>query len=173
LFVAGGAENFIVFGNKTLGPDGCFAQRTAKTAVVPLFAFVFHFFHTCFEYIATSIASCRKGLVVAVGAKYLLVFGAEGFIDQGNLAHAAEEAVLVPVLVFVGQIFGVDPDGLSALIACVCKDTLVALDAVRVFLTEDVPLTGQGTPALVAAELVCGCATHASHSRAANTIMRR
>lgn len=55
---------------------------------------------------------------------------------------AAEEAGFVPVLVFIREILGVDSNNLVALLAGVCEHVLVAADAVRMVVTNDVPLSG-------------------------------
>ena len=44
----------------------------------------------------------------------------------------------MPVLLFVRQILGVDPDNLAALVTSVGEHVLVALDAVRVVIPQDV-----------------------------------
>ena len=44
----------------------------------------------------------------------------------------------MPVLLFVRQILGVDPDDLAALVTSVGEHVLVALDAVRVVIPQDV-----------------------------------
>ena len=51
----------------------------------------------------------------------------------------AKETGFVPMLLLVGEVFGVDANDLSTLVAVVGKDILVALDAVGELLTEDVP----------------------------------
>lgn len=45
-FIAIGTKNVLIFGNKTAGSDGSFAEGTYKTLVMPLFPFVFHFLHS-------------------------------------------------------------------------------------------------------------------------------
>lgn len=81
----------------------------------------------------------------------------------------------MPVLIFVGKILkgtehqlklsshnkdllltnlGVDPDDLAALLAVVRKHILVTLDAVGMFVTQHIPLSGQAVVALPAAEVV-------------------
>ena len=44
----------------------------------------------------------------------------------------------MPVLLFVRQILGVDPDNLAALVTSVGEHVLVALDAVGVVIPQDV-----------------------------------
>ena len=45
----------------------------------------------------------------------------------------------MPMLLLVGEVFGVDANDLSTLVTVVGKDILVALDAVGELLAKDVP----------------------------------
>jgi len=89
LLIARRTIDFLVFRYKAFGTDRRFAQRTAKALVVPLFAFVFHLFHAGFEYLAASVASRRKCLIVAVRAEDAIILAAKWFVDQRDLAHIA------------------------------------------------------------------------------------
>lgn len=46
VFIASGAENFLVFRYKTFCADWSFAESTAEALVVPLLSLVLHFLHT-------------------------------------------------------------------------------------------------------------------------------
>jgi len=56
----------------------------------------------------------------------------------------------VPVLVLIREILRVDTDDLATLVAVVGEHALVALDAVRVVVPQDVPVAGQAVIAVVA-----------------------
>jgi len=88
-FIARRTIDFLIFRYKAFGADRRFAQRTTKALVMPLFAFIFHLFHAGFEYLAASIASCRKCLIVAIRAEDAIILAAEWFIDERDLAHIA------------------------------------------------------------------------------------
>lgn len=119
--VASGAVHFLIPGYKTLCADGRFAYNTAETFLVPLSGLVFHFFRSCTEYISASIAPSSELSVVAVSAIDFFHFRSELFVHQRHTAFAAQETSLVPVFVFVRQIFRVDADGLVAFVARVCE----------------------------------------------------
>jgi len=57
------------------------------------------------------------------------------------------------MLLLVGQILGVDSDGLGALVAGVGEYLLVTSHAIGMFIAEDVSLTGQGVITLPTAEV--------------------
>jgi len=100
--IAPGAENILVFRDETFRANGRLAMRTAETFIMPLFAFVFHLLHTGSEDLIATVASGGESLIVTVGAEDPIIFGAERLVDQGDLAHIAQETVLMPVLVLVG-----------------------------------------------------------------------
>lgn len=154
LLVARSAKDVVVFRNERFGADGHFAVGTAEALVVPLLAFVLHLFHACTENLIASVASCRERLVVAVGAENPIVFTAERHIDEGNLAHTAQEAVLVPMLVFVGEVLRVNANRLGTLVTLIGEHVLVALDAVGLLVPHDVPLSGECLIALPTAKVV-------------------
>ena len=56
---------------------------------------------TCFEHSATSIASCGKLGVIAWATIDPVGLRAELFVDEAASAFVAQEASLVPVLLFV------------------------------------------------------------------------
>jgi hypothetical protein len=59
---------------------------------------------TCSENLAASIAAGRELGIVAVAAVDFVRLGAELLVHQGHSALAAQEARLMPVLVFVGKV---------------------------------------------------------------------
>lgn len=104
LLVTRSTEDVVVLRNEGFRADCHLTMCTAETFVVPLFSFVFHLFHSCSENLIASVTSCREGLVVAVGAEDPIIFTAERHVDQRDLAHTTQETVLVPMLVFVGEV---------------------------------------------------------------------
>jgi hypothetical protein len=81
LLVAGSAVNVFVFRDKAFRADRIFAQGAAEAFVVPLFPFVFHFFHSGSEDFAASVTSGRECLVVAVCTEYPVILAAERLVD--------------------------------------------------------------------------------------------
>ena len=65
--------------------------------------------------------------------------GSELFVHQAAPTLVAEEAGLVPMFLLIGQILRVNTNDLAALITGVGEHVLVALDAVRVVISQDVP----------------------------------
>lgn len=153
LLVAGGAVDVVVSRNKASSSDGVLASTAAEAFIVPLVPLVLHLLGTCPENFSAAIATGGEGSVVAGSAVDLLRLGTERFIHQGHTALAAEETGLVPMLLLVRQILGVDSDGFGALFAGVCEDLLVAADAVRVLVAQHVTLARQRLVALPAAEV--------------------
>lgn len=70
-------------------------------------------------------------MIVAFAAVESVVLGAERLVHERYLAHVTEKALLVPVLVLVGQVLRVGADLFAAFFARVGEQLLVALDAVR------------------------------------------
>ncbi|KRZ78867.1 hypothetical protein T10_1699 [Trichinella papuae] len=83
------------------------------------------------EYLTAGITTGGKSLVVTIGAEDAVIFAAERLVDQGNFAHATQEAVLVPVFLLVGEVFAVDTDRFAAFVA------------VRMLVTQDIPLASK------------------------------
>ena len=59
---------------------------------------------TCTEDVATAITSCSEVFIVAVRTEKFFILGGEGLVDQGGLTTGALKAVLMPMLVLVGEI---------------------------------------------------------------------
>jgi len=141
--VALGTINFFIFWNETLRADWRLAMCTAKTFVMPLLPLVLHLLHPRTEDLIAAVAPRGKCIVVAVGTEDSVILRAERLIHQRDFAHIAEEAVLMPVLVFVGKILRVDTDAFGAFVALVGENLLVAFDAVRVLIPKYVPLSSE------------------------------
>jgi hypothetical protein len=129
-FIACCAVNVVFPRDEGLGANGALANAAGEALLVPLSAFVFHLFGSCAEDFSTSVAACGESGVVAVCTIDLLVLGAKGLVDQRYSALVAKEASLVPVLLLVWQILGVDSDSFAAFFALVGKDLLVATDTI-------------------------------------------
>lgn len=65
-----------------------------------------------------------------------------------------EEALLMPVLLLVGQVLGVGANFAFALLARVGEELFVAADAVWLFILENVAAACQGFVTVVAAEMI-------------------
>lgn len=59
---------------------------------------------TGFKDVLTLIAFSSKVFLVAVGAVDLVIFESKWFIHKSNSARAAEEAFVMPVMIFICQI---------------------------------------------------------------------
>jgi hypothetical protein len=92
---------------------------------------------------STLVASCRKVVVVAIGAVEFVVGCCKWLVNQRSLTVGAFEAFLMPMCIFVRQIFGVRSNDSLAFLTRVSKEVLVAFDAVRMFIAENVPVTGE------------------------------
>lgn len=139
--VASGAVNFLFPGYKALGADGRLAHNAAETFLVPLSGLVLHLFRSCAEYISTTVASSSELSVVAISAIDFLHFRSKLFVHQRDATFAAQETSFVPMFILVRQIFRVDSDGLVAFVARVGEHRFVAFDAIRMVVSEHIPLS--------------------------------
>lgn len=89
---------------------------------MPLTGLVLHLLVACPEDLSASVAARRELRVVARAAVYLFHLAPELLVHERHLALLAQEALLVPVLVLVRQVLGVDADDLVAVIAGVSED---------------------------------------------------
>ena len=97
---------------------------------------------TCPEDVPAAVAPGGELRVVAWPAVDTVGLGAKLLVHEGGAALGAHEACLVPVLLLVGKILGVNPNDLATLITGVGEDVLVTFDAVRMVISQDIP--GQG-----------------------------
>lgn len=153
VLVAAGAVDLLLAGDEAPRADGVLAHHAAEALLVPLPRLVLHLLGASAEHLAAAIATAGELGIVAVAAVDLVELRAELLVYQRDAALGAEEASLMPVLVFVRQVLRVDADGFVAFFAAVGEDALVALDAVGVLIPEDVALAGQRLVALPAAEV--------------------
>lgn len=143
VLIAGHADDFLVAGDEALVADWLLADRATEALLVPLLALVLKLLHTGLEDVGAAIAAGSEVVVVAVGAVQLVVTGRERLVHQRVGAVDALEAFLMPVLVLVRQVLGVGSNGCLAVFTAVSEQVLVALDAVGVFLAQDVAVTCQ------------------------------
>lgn len=139
ILVARHAVDFILFRYEALGADGLRAGEAEETVLVELLALVLHLLHARLENLRALVASGRKRLIVALATVKLIVLVAERLVNERQLAHIAKEALLVPVLLLVGEVFGVGADLFLALLARMREQLLVAFDAVRILVLQYVP----------------------------------
>jgi len=104
LLVAGGAVYLLVPGDEALGADGRLADHAAEALLVPLPRLVLHLLVSCPEDLPTAVAAGGELRIVAGTAVDLLHLAAELLVHEGHLTVGAQEAFLVPVLIFVRQI---------------------------------------------------------------------
>jgi len=154
LLVAGGAVNLLLARDEALGADSRPAHHAAEALLVPLARLVLHLLITCTEDLAAAVAAGGELSVIARPAVDLLHLAAELLVHQRQRALATQEALLVPMLVFVRQVLRIDADERVAVVACVSKHALVALGAVGVVVFEHIALAGQRLVALPAAEVL-------------------
>jgi len=140
LLVALGAVDVVLLGDEGLSSNWVLASAAHETLLVPLAGFVFHFLHTCFEHIATAITPRGELGVIARTAVDPVSFRAELFVNQAGPALVAEEAGLVPMLLLVGEILGVNSNNLVTFIAVIGKNIFIAFDAVRMIVSQDIPV---------------------------------
>jgi len=143
LLVAGHTHDLLVTRDETLVANGLLAHGAAEALLMPLLALVLELLHASLEDVGAAIAAGCKVVVMAVSAVELVFFGGKWLIHQRVLAVDAFEALLMPMLLFVRQVLGISSNGSLALLAAVGEEVLIALDAVGVLLTQDVPVTGE------------------------------
>lgn len=153
VLVAGGAVDLLVPRDEAFGSDGRLAHAAAEAFLVPLPGLVFHLLVACPEDLSAAVTARGELGVIARAAEYLVHLGSKLFVHEGHLALVAQETFLMPVLVLVRQILGVDADRGVAVLAGVREDGLVALDAVGMVILQDVALPSEGLVALPAAEV--------------------
>lgn len=119
-----------------------------------LLSLIFHLFHTWFKDLCAFIASRSKRLIITFPTIQGFILRAERLVYKRQLAHVTEEALLMPMLVLVGEVLGVGADLGLALLAAVGKQLLVAGDAVRLLVLEDVATASQRFIAVVTAEVI-------------------
>lgn len=117
--------------NETLVHYQLVTGAAFETGLVPFLAFEFVLFHPGAKYLFAGVASGGELVVVTFGAEEPVVDGGELSTAQRTTTFDAEEALLMPVLVLVGQILIPGPDDRLALGTDVGEQRLVALDAVR------------------------------------------
>jgi len=104
LFIALSAVDIVLLGYEGLGADGVLAGAAHEALLVPLPGLVLHLLHSCFEHISTAVTPGGELRIIARSAVDPVSLRTKLFVHQAGSALVAEEAGLVPVLLFVGQI---------------------------------------------------------------------
>jgi hypothetical protein len=108
VFIAPSTINILLARNERFRSDWCFAATATETFLMPLTVLVFHLLRASTEHFAASVASGCELRVVTVATVNLIGLRAKLLVNQRDTTHIAEEASLMPVLVFVAQILGVN-----------------------------------------------------------------
>lgn len=110
---------------------------------MPLLPLVLILLHSSLEESTASVAPGREVVVMTIGAVEPLVLEGERAINERALTITTLEATLVPVLLLVRQVLRVGSYGSLAGLAGISEQSLVALDAERLLITEDVAVPGE------------------------------
>lgn len=143
LFIALNTNDVLISWYEAATGNRLTAYLTAEATLVPLLTHVFVLLHTSTKYMSALVASCSKIVVVAISTVELVVCCCKWLVNQRSLAVRAFEALLVPMCIFVRQIFGVCSNDSLAFLTGVSKKVLVALDAVGMFIPQNVPMASE------------------------------
>jgi len=150
LLIALGAVDVVFLGYEALGADGVLAGTADEALLVPLPGLVLHLLHTSLEDVPTAVAPGGELCVVAGTTVDPVSLGPELLVHQARPALVTEEAGLMPVLLLVGQVLGVDPDDLPALVAVIREHILVTLDTVGVIVPQNISVSSKTVVAVMA-----------------------
>ena len=155
-FIAFCTIYIVLLGDEWLSSYRILAGATDKTLFVPLPSLVLHLLHSRLKDVPAPVTSGRKLCVIArtavntvslnirdnwrVGTWHTTNLRAKLFVHQTAPTFVAQKAGLVPVLLFVGQIFRVNADDFPALITSVGKNVFVTFYAIRMVISQDIPL---------------------------------
>lgn len=81
ILIAGDTDHFLVTWNKALIADWLFADHTAETLLMPLFAFVLKFLHPSSEWLMAAITPGSKQVVMAIGTVDLFILWCKRLIN--------------------------------------------------------------------------------------------
>lgn len=130
LFIAASAIDLLFTRNKTLRSNGSFADTTGKAFLMPLSCLVLHLLCTCSEDFSATVTPGGEGSIVTCRAIDLVCLRSELLVYEGHSALRTQETCLMPMFVFVRQVFRVDSDEGSALVASIGEDGFIAADAI-------------------------------------------
>ena len=94
----------MLFGNEGLGADGVLAGAAHEALFVPLTGLVLHLLHAGSEDVAAAVAPRGELSIVTRAAVDAVRLRPELLVHQRSAAFGTDEAGLVPVLLFVGQV---------------------------------------------------------------------
>jgi len=150
LLVALGAVDVVLLRDEALGADGVLAGAADEALLVPLTGLVLHLLHTSLEHVSTPVTPGGKLGVIARSTVDSVRLRTKLLVHKTGATLVAKETGFVPMLLLVGEVFGVDANDLSTLVAVVGKDVLVTLDAVGMIISQDIPVPGKAVVAVVA-----------------------
>jgi hypothetical protein len=148
LLVARYTNDVFVTWYETLVADRFAAFVTTEAVFVPLLAHVLVFLHACPEDVSAVVAAWREVCIVTLRTVESVVLSGKRPIDERFLTVATLEAILVPVQFFVRQILGICSNGGLALLAGMCKEILVTLDTIGMFVSQYVAMSRQSNVTL-------------------------
>jgi hypothetical protein len=148
--VARHTNRLVIAGDEAGGSNGLTTLNADKAFIVPLLPPVLKFLHSSSKWLTTLVAPDGETVIITVGAVDVLVLRGERLVHQGALAAETLEALLMPMVLFVGQVLKVGTDGLTTLLTRVGVLFLEAGDAVGVLFLDDVPAGYQLLGALMA-----------------------
>jgi len=140
----------VLLRDETFGSDWVLAGAADEALLVPLPGLVLHLLHAGLEHVPAAVAPGRELGVVTRSAVNTISLGTKLFIHQAGSTFVTKEASLVPMFLLVRQILGVNTDDLAALVAVVGEYVLVALDAVGMVVSQDIPVASKAVIAVVA-----------------------
>jgi len=145
-----GTVDVVLLGDEGLGADGVLAGAADEALLVPLTGLVLHLLHTSLEHVSTSVTPGGKLGVIARSTVDSVRLRTKLLVHKTGATLVAKETGFMPMLLLVGEVFGVDANDLSTLVAVVGKDVLVTLDAVGMIISQDIPVPGKAVVAVVA-----------------------
>lgn len=95
------AVNVVFLRDETFSSDWIFAGAANETFLMPLSSLVLHLLHTCSKHISTAVASSGELGVVAGAAVDPVRLASKLLVHKGRTALGAQEASLMPMLLFV------------------------------------------------------------------------
>jgi len=150
LLIALGTVDIVLLGDEGLGAYGVFTCAAHEALLVPLSGLVLHLLHSCFENISAPVTPGGELCVIAWSTVDSVSLGAELLVHEAGPALVAEEAGLMPVLLFIRQVLRVNTNDFSTFIAIVCKYIFITLYAVGMVVSQDIPVTCKAVVAVMA-----------------------
>jgi len=141
--------NVVLLWDETLGSNGVLAGAADEALLVPLPGLVLHLLHARLKHVAAAVAPGRELGVVTGAAVNTISLGTKLFIHQAGSTFVTKETSFMPMFLLVRQVLGVNADDLATFVAVVGEHVLVALDAVRMIVPQDIPVASKAVVAMV------------------------